>query len=299
MIKLDIDDEAFRRKLEADKAAIAAELAARKQELDANAAREPGLSAAIDTTGAAALAAKNARDKNQAKLDQMKQDLQTAQDTAKKDEAVLATPHHFGDRADTFIKKQAQENLDHMQAQIGQLTNAINQARKKQEPLEEAAALAKEQFERAKADYDAAAKLEQDAEHTIFDLAAKLAGANAKAKALEESHSDLTRVKQTEAAIDAANKRVQAGTATNKDKGELEVAESQLPFEQLNKMVGQHLREAQDRRRQGAESAEDWQDLLGQIMGLLDQLVMHPGIQNASAMQQQLNNLESRLANSR
>jgi hypothetical protein len=102
-IRLEIDDAAFKRQLAAELAAIQAELSARQQEWQTNQGREPGLGGAMDRSQAAALAAKNAQDKNAAKLAQDKADLETAKATAAKDEAILAAPHHYGDKADTFL----------------------------------------------------------------------------------------------------------------------------------------------------------------------------------------------------
>jgi chromosome segregation ATPase len=125
MIKLQIDDAAFKRQLEAEKAAIQAELSARQGELAGLQGQEPSLGRAMDRANATALAAANAQATNEAKLTQEQADLKAAQDSLAKSEALLLQPHHFGDRADTFMREEAEKNAEQQQRAIASLSQAI------------------------------------------------------------------------------------------------------------------------------------------------------------------------------
>lgn len=212
-IRLEIDDAAFKRQLEAEKAAIQAELGARQQELAANDNREPALAAAKEQADAKALAAKNAQDKNEAKLAQEKEDLEKAKESLAKSEEILSKPHHWGDKADTFMRQQAEQNEETQQNTIGSLTTAINQQKSKQTALAEAAAVAKEQSEKAKSDYEEAAKLSAEVLKTVEKLKADLAAATAKNDALLSIHNQTSAANRTANDVELEN-RVRAGHGT-------------------------------------------------------------------------------------
>jgi hypothetical protein len=212
-IKLEIDDVAFRRQLEAEKAAIQAELSARQQEWQANEQRGPGLAQEKDRLAAASLAAKNAADANAAKLKQDEENLKAAQDVLAKADERLLQPHHFGDRADTAARQYAETASRQAQEQIGLLNRSIQQEKGKQAPLETAAALSKEQFERAKKNYEDAAELERETERTIADLTAKLAAQTAKADTLAAIHGQTTATKMSAASIPHAPEDIAAQNA--------------------------------------------------------------------------------------
>jgi len=215
MIRLQIDDAAFKHELEAKKAEIKAELSAREQEFNANENREPQLRAAKEHADAAALAAANAETKNKSKLDQDKENLKAAEEAQKKNDEWLLS--HSGpmseygpDRLEKHTRERAGESL---QRQIGGLSTSIKQEEEKQTALAASAAVAKEQAAAAKADYEEAAKLSHDVLEIVNKLKADLAAATARNDALENIHHQTSQVQAASAHADTVN-RVRAGHGT-------------------------------------------------------------------------------------
>jgi hypothetical protein len=201
LIRLQIDDAAFKREIEAKKAEIQAELSARQQELNANENREPQLRAAKERADAAALAAENAQAKNSSKLEQDKKNLADIQEAQKKNEEWLlghAGPmSEYGpDRLEKHTREKAGESFER---QIAGLSTSIHQEEVKAPPLAATAAVAKQQAEAAKADYEEAAKLSHDVLETVNKLKADLAAATARNDALENIHRQTSQVQAASA----------------------------------------------------------------------------------------------------
>jgi hypothetical protein len=233
-IRLQIDDAAFTRELEAKKAAIQAELSARQQELTANEGRESGLSGALDSTSSAALAAKNAADKNAARLAQDKANKEKAEAEQKENDKKLlelTSGSWISQKTNAFEIKFREAQAEKLQAQIGALATAITQETGKQSPLETAAAVAKQQAEKAKSDYEEAAKLSAETLKTVEKLKADLAAATAQNAALQNIHRQTSAVTAAGADADMVN-RVNAGHGTPQENQQVADRDSQHQWSQ-------------------------------------------------------------------
>jgi hypothetical protein len=220
-IRLEIDDAAFRRELEAKKAVIQAELAARQHELAASQSGIGGLRDAMDSKQASALATKNAQDKNAAKLAQDKQDLEQLREAQKKMQEGIG----LGDFIPKWMEKFAQEgspiNLlasgpDQIASMIAQKQQAVNQEDSKGTALATAAGVAKQQAERAKSDYEEAEKLSAETLRTVQKLQGDLAAAVAQNTALQSIHDQTSAARRASANADIIN-RVNQGRGTTQD----------------------------------------------------------------------------------
>jgi hypothetical protein len=217
-IRLEIDDEAFRRELEEKVAAIQAELQARMAEQRTNEHSEPGLAAAKDTKEAASLAAKNASDKNAAKLEQDKKNLEEIKE---KIAAAEKAVEDFGDDNGITNKgvhelpayKVAASQRDQLYALRASYERSSKQEEEKLTPLATVASVAKEQAEKAKADYEEAAKLAKEVSATIAKLKTDLSVEVHKNEALQNIHDQTSDIHRREADADA-QERIRTGRAT-------------------------------------------------------------------------------------
>ncbi|HEY3863778.1 MAG TPA: hypothetical protein VGO59_18025 [Verrucomicrobiae bacterium] len=309
-IRLEIDDAAFKRQLESEKAAVQAELAARQQEFKANENRAPELGGAMDRAGAAALAAGNARDKNAAKLAQDKQDLEQLQEAQKKMNEGIG----LGDFMPRWLEKFAQQGSpmdilksgpDQIAAMIAQKQRAVSQEDGKGTALATAAALAKEQAEKAKSDYEDAAKLSDEILKTVNKLKADLAAATAKNGALENIHQQTGAV--AAASADAPNEIARRDALLRRsmmpDRGAGETAAEQSQFNDLSAQAAEAIKNANlnlNHGGVGATGQTSARQLAGLVRTLLEFIKGHPALQSSARddMQSEIDALRRDLRNS-
>jgi chromosome segregation ATPase len=186
------------------------------------------------------------------------------------------------------------------QQQLTQLYNlqdsyqrSVRQEQGKQQPLEEAAGLAKQQFERAKNDYTAAAKISEETTHTIADLRAKLAGNTAKNDALQSVHDQTSAATAAGQNVDIA-KRVAAGQGTPSEIAQVADWQSQARFAQTGagdlSTVASNARAAMSDARSAVQSGHGNDS---QLHGLMNEFIGLARDIHASATQRhEFNDLE-------
>lgn len=204
-IRLEIDDAAFKRDLEAKAAEIQAEIGQRTQEVNKNNLLFPQKEKAVVDTQIAADDAAEAKTKNDEKLAQDKKNLEESRERQKKAQEIVdamnsdpATRRGMAEMAglglsgidpDTQKYNAAQKAVEEESRRQGSLRRAIGQEQGKQPDLDTAAETTKADAADAKAKYEAAVKLDQESRQKIADLKNDLARERAKNTALENLHN--------------------------------------------------------------------------------------------------------------
>jgi chromosome segregation ATPase len=303
-IRLEIDEEDFRRKQEAKIAGIKAELQARQHEQSSIGGRGGALDQdqqAVDRARTAADAAKDAKDRNDTLLENARKNLESAQEDQKKAEERLLQPHHFGDKADTFQRQLAEQAEETAQNKIGQYKKEIGQYEKKAPGLDTAAENAKKDLEEATTQWKEDAKSANELNKTIDNLTASLAGAQAESAALIRLHNQAaeTRAATQNAPQEIARRNVLLRRAMEPDQGAGEVETERTNFNDLSQQAADAMNQANSAARHHGYGAPAVSDLVALVQKLTAFLAEHPALQPAARddMQQEIDSLKQDISN--
>jgi hypothetical protein len=296
LIRLQIDDAAFERELEAKKAEIKAELTVRLNEQDSLRKSQETLKGPKEAADAAALAAENAKTKNEAKLAQDKKDLDDLRAVQKQlqegmqlKDIVPQWSQKFASRGSMVdIAASSPEQIDRM---VAQKMAAVRQEEGKGTGLAVDAAVTKQKAQEADAAFEDNIKAVREMADTIRKLNGDLEAQIAKNAALGQLHNQASAATAAGVQHDIMRK-VGAGQGTQSEREEVAAWQAQrtrtLPAE--TRGLINEANNALNAGRTGEISFDE-------IHAVLERIIGHhqAGVKDTAQMKQRLQDLERKL----
>lgn len=304
-IRLEIDEEDFRRKQEAKIAGIKAELQARQQEQTSLGGHGGALDQdqqAVDRARAAATTAQNAKDKNDLMIKQARENIEHLKQKQEENQKWIdENPDDWGHKLEGPERRLREQANINYQNQIGGLKRTIDQGEGKSTGLNEAAENAKKDLEEATDKWKEDAKSTHELNKTIDNLTASLAGAQAESAALIRFHNQAaeTRAATQNAPQEIARRNVLLRRAMEPDQGAGEVETERTNFNDLSQQAADAMNQANSASRHHGYGAPAVGDLVALVQKLTAFLAEHPALQPAAHddMQQEIDMLKQDISN--
>jgi hypothetical protein len=298
-IRLEIDEAAFKRQAEAKVKEIEAEINARGIEADKNAYRQDQLQRGVDTARSASDAADATKAQNDGKLKQDTERLKAIQEEMKANQDWLdnynttLNPFYRGLHADEAARReQGQASLSRQEAG---LRGTLSQEREAKPGLDADAQTAKKAYEDAQAKYNDAAKLENELNVKLAQLAEDLAAEKAKAAALENLHNATAEANAKGSILDDEKKKDAARREAERESGQYADTPQGESDYWIN--LGQDAMKAAEANLPGSQDL--LHETIAQMTGLIRRHTAITESQTASLLdiQSQMSELDARLSN--